>query len=106
MRCPNCGEGKLFRKYLKVQEQCPACGHENGRYPADDGPAYLTILLVGHLVIAPILLFPFVWEQHPAVVLGLLLPLLAGVSLALLPVMKGAFVGLLYAQGRERLTRS
>ena len=48
-RCPNCGKGKLFRKYLKVQQHCAACGHDNAQYPADDGPAYFTMLIVGHL---------------------------------------------------------
>lgn len=102
LRCPNCGEGRLFRRYLKVEATCPACGHDNGRYPADDGPAYITILLVGHLVIAPILLFPFVWTWHPAATLGLLLPLLAIVTLTALPFIKGGFVGLLWAQRQDR----
>ena len=107
LRCPNCGEGKLFRAYLKVRAPCSVCGNDNGRYPADDGPAYLTILLVGHLVIAPTLLFPFVWEWNPWVVAGLLLPILLGVVLAALPFIKGGFIGLLWAQAEERrLTRS
>ena len=48
LRCPNCGEGHLYRKYLKVQV-CEACGNDNTRYPADDAPPYFTILIVGHL---------------------------------------------------------
>jgi uncharacterized protein (DUF983 family) len=59
--CPACGRGKLFRRYLKVEKTCSACGHELARYPADDGPAYLTILLVGHLIVAPLFFFPVVW---------------------------------------------
>src|SRR5690242_4563380 len=42
-RCPNCGEGRLYRAYLKVVDSCVACGHELGQYRADDGPAYFTI---------------------------------------------------------------
>lgn len=97
-RCPNCGEGKLYRKYLKVKP-CDACGHDNSRYPADDGPAYVTILLVGHLVVAPLLLFPFIWEANPALVVGTTLPGLAILMLALLPVIKGAWVGFLWSKG-------
>lgn len=92
-RCPNCGEGHLFAGYLKVEPRCQACGHDNGAYKADDGPAYFTILIVGHLMIAPLLFFPFVWEWHPAVVLGLLLPALAAATLILLAFVKGAFIG-------------
>jgi uncharacterized protein (DUF983 family) len=93
LRCPHCAEGKLYRAYLKVQP-CPACGHDNTAYPADDGPAYLTILLVGHLLIAPLLLLPWIWEAHPALVIAVTLPALAAVSLLALPVIKGGFVGL------------
>ena len=35
-RCPACGEGALFGKYLKVEPTCKACGHDNGQYRADD----------------------------------------------------------------------
>ena len=54
-RCPACGKGRLYRGYLKVEDSCEACGHALGDYRADDGPAYLTILLIGHLIVAPLL---------------------------------------------------
>ncbi|MEO8114260.1 MAG: DUF983 domain-containing protein, partial [Phenylobacterium sp.] len=71
--CPACGHGKLFWKYLKVSQRCEACDHDLARYPADDGPAYLTILLVGHLVVAPMLFFPIVWRSSPIYSLPLIL---------------------------------
>ena len=102
-RCPNCGDGKLFRQYLKVQPICPACGHDNARYPADDGPAYFTILIVGHLVVAPLLFFPFIWQGNPWIVAPLtLIPLLA-LTLLLLPRIKGAFIGVLWLLGQKRI---
>jgi len=87
----------MFWAYLKVEPNCRSCGHNLARYPADDGPAYFTILLVGHLVIAPLLFLPIVWRA-PAIytVPATLIPL-ALVTLALLPRVKGAFIGLLYA---------
>jgi uncharacterized protein (DUF983 family) len=96
-RCPNCGQGKLYRKYLKVQP-CSVCGNDNVRYPADDGPAYFTILLVGHLVVAPLLLFPFIWEQPPLLVVGTVLPGLAALIMLTLPIIKGAWIGVLWAR--------
>ena len=96
LRCPNCGQGALFRKYLKVQP-CPACGNDNTRYPADDAPPYFTILLVGHLVVAPVLLLPILWRQPPELVAAVSLPILAAITLAVLPVVKGAVVGLQWA---------
>jgi len=96
MRCPNCGEGHLYRKYLKVQA-CEACGADNARYPADDAPPYFTILIVGHVVVAPLLFFPWIWQGNVWVVLGTVLPLLLAMTLACLPVVKGAVVGLHWA---------
>ncbi|HWA63086.1 MAG TPA: DUF983 domain-containing protein [Caulobacteraceae bacterium] len=96
MRCPNCGQGKLYRKYLKVQA-CPACGNDNARYPADDLPPYATILIVGHLVVGPLLFFPWIWEGNTVLVLGTVLPALLILTLAFLPVVKGAAVGLHWA---------
>lgn len=101
-RCPHCGEGKLFRSYLKVEPECRACGHELAKYPADDGPAYFTILIVGHLIVAPLLVFPVIWQASPWIMVPATLVPLALVSLLLLPLNKGWFIGLLYALGVKR----
>lgn len=101
-RCPNCGEGRLFGRYLKVEPECAICGHDNGRYRADDAPPYFTILIVGHLVIAPLLLFPWIWEAPAWLVVGTTLPLLFVLTLLLLPVVKGAVVGLHWAIDTRR----
>jgi uncharacterized protein (DUF983 family) len=92
-RCPHCGEGHLFRSYLKVNPTCPACGVDLARYPADDGPAYFTMLIVGHLVIAPLLFIPWVWQAPPAAVIPVALVFLTAVTLGFLPLVKGAFIG-------------
>jgi uncharacterized protein (DUF983 family) len=52
-RCPACGEGKLFRGYLKVERVCEACGPEYGLDRAADAPPYFTILLVLTLLLLP-----------------------------------------------------
>ena len=95
--CPNCGEGPLFYRYLKVAPACARCGHDLDQYPSDDGPAYFTILLVGHVVVAPLLLFPIIWTASPAVIVPAVLIPLAGLTMAVLPRVKGAVIGLLYA---------
>lgn len=98
-RCPSCGEGKLFRRYLKVQPRCEQCSHDLSQYRADDGPAYLTILLVGHLVVAPLLLFPIVWESSAFYSVPIILSALIALTLLVLPRVKGGWVGLMYALG-------
>ena len=96
-RCPHCDAGRLFYRYLKVCPKCEACGLDLDRYPSDDGPAYFTILLVGHLIVAPILLFPIIWQAPAAVIVpAVVIPLIA-LTLAILPFTKGAVIGLLYA---------
>jgi uncharacterized protein (DUF983 family) len=89
----------MFWRYLKVSAHCPTCDHDLARYPADDGPAYVTILLIGHLIVAPLLFFPIVWESPAIYSAPILLVTLAIVTLLALPVVKGAWVGLLYALG-------
>jgi len=97
--CPSCGDGPLFWKYLKVNGRCEACDLDLARYPADDGPAYLTILLVGHLIVAPLLFFPIVWRSPPAYSLPLILLPLALLTLLILPRVKGGWIGMMYALG-------
>jgi uncharacterized protein (DUF983 family) len=98
-RCPACGHGRLFWRYLKVNGRCEACDTDLARYPADDGPAYLTILLMGHLVVAPMLIFPIVWRANPLYSLPIILSGLAVGTLLALPRVKGGWVGLMYALG-------
>ena len=92
-RCPNCDRGPLFRGYLKVQETCPDCGHDNGQYRADDAGPYFTVLLVGHLIIGPMLFFPFIWKANIWLVLAVTLIPIAVATLVLLPLVKGAVIG-------------
>jgi uncharacterized protein (DUF983 family) len=97
--CPACGKGVLFWKYLKVNGRCECCDTDLARYPADDGPAYLTIILIGHLVVAPMLIFPIIWRSNPAYSLPLILIPLAALTLTVLPRIKGGWIGLMYSLG-------
>ena len=96
-RCPNCGAGPMLRGYLKVRDNCPVCGEALHHHRADDGPAYMTILIVGHLL-APILLFTYTkWRPEPLVMaVGFTIGTVA-LSLYLLPRLKGALVALQWA---------
>jgi uncharacterized protein (DUF983 family) len=97
-RCPKCGEGALLHSYLKVNDTCPKCGEVYTHQRADDGPAYLTILIVGHLM-APLMLYVFVeWRPEPAVMATFFTIGTALLSLVLLPRLKGAMVALQWAK--------
>ena len=96
-RCPNCGKGRLFDGYLRVRPICGACGADNDRYPADDAPPYFTILLVGHLVVAPMLLLNVIRTWPLWLSLSVFPTLVLIVTLALLPFIKGGVVGACWA---------
>ena len=100
-RCPTCGAGRLFRGYLKIEPTCAACGHDNGRYPSDDAPPYFTILIVGHLFVAPLLAIPGLWALPTAVLLGATVPAMGVATLVLLPFVKGAVVGAQWGVARN-----
>ena len=97
-RCPRCGQGQLLKSYLKVAKSCPVCKLDYSHHRADDGPAYLTILIVGHLM-APLLHFSFVkWRPEPLVLFTIFAVGCVALSLYLLPRLKGAIVGFQWAR--------
>ena len=97
-RCPNCGAGQMLRSYLKVRDTCPVCGEALHHHRADDGPAYLTILIVGH-VVAPLILYIFVrYRPDPLVLASVFSVGTVALSLYLLPRLKGMIVGIQWSQ--------
>ena len=97
-RCPNCGKGALLRGYLKVRDACPACGEDLHHHRADDGPAYLTILIVGH-VMAPLLLIAFTVWRPSALTLALSFSVFCvALSGFLRPRLKGMIVAIQWSR--------
>lgn len=97
-RCPNCGAGPMLQGYLKVRETCAVCGEDLSHQRADDGPAYLTILIVGHLL-APMLMFVFMrYRPEPATLIAIFSVGTVALSLYLLPRLKGAMVAMQWAK--------
>jgi len=92
-KCPNCGQGKLFYRYLKVNDHCPNCGEELFHHRADDAPPYLTILVTGHIVGASILAVEEFAPDLPLVYHMIAWPSLTlALSLVLLPIFKGGLI--------------
>ena len=96
-RCPCCGEGKLFRAFLKVNEICPSCGEELFHHRADDLPAYLVIVIVGHIVVPLALAIETRFSPSIMLQLAIYLPITFISSLLLLQPVKGTVVGLQWA---------
>ncbi|WP_295555147.1 DUF983 domain-containing protein [uncultured Hyphomicrobium sp.] len=96
-KCPACGKGALYGKYLKVLDTCPACGEELFHQRADDAPPYFTMVVVGHVVIGGVLVLEKAFAPPSWVHLALWMPLTVALSLVLLPRVKGTLIGLQWA---------
>ena len=97
-RCPACGQGRLLHGYTKVNDRCPCCGEEMHHHRADDFPQYLTIFVVGHVLVAALLAVDELWPDLPVSVHFLVRPSLVIIlSLWLLPVFKGGLIAYQWA---------
>ncbi len=96
-KCPRCGKGRLFASFVTTVERCEHCGEDIHHHRADDLPAYLVIVIVGHVVVGAFM------GVQAATNLSLLQHMMIWVpatllsALALLRPIKGAVVGLQWA---------
>lgn len=98
-RCPACGEGTIFSSYLKVRDTCPVCGQELFHHRADDGPAYLSILIVGHVATVLVAALWEVFRPEPIVLASAGSVFAILLALWLLPRLKGTIIAYQWARG-------
>ena len=97
-RCPKCGSGPMLKGYLQVRDACPVCNEDFHHHRADDGPAYLTIVAVGH-VMAPMLHVFYVHVvQDPFMLATIFTVGTVAASLYLLPRFKGFMIAFQWAK--------
>jgi uncharacterized protein (DUF983 family) len=95
-RCPRCGQGDLFKAYLKQVDACAVCHEEYAHIRADDAPPWLTILIVGHVVV-PLMIIADSWFLWPARLAMLVWPIVTALlALAVLPRAKGIFIAIIW----------
>jgi uncharacterized protein (DUF983 family) len=98
-KCPRCGEAKLFRKWLKSVDACASCGQDWTHHRADDLPAYIAILVTGHLL-APILIaLTLDFDLSPVTILALTIPPAVALMLGMLQPAKGAVIAVQWWHG-------
>ena len=107
-RCPQCGEGRLFDGYTTTAETCSVCGLTISEHRADDAPPYITIMIVGHLIVPLALVTERVFDPAVWVQFAVWGPLILLATLWMLPISKGAMVGLQWAHrmhgfGKDKL---
>jgi uncharacterized protein (DUF983 family) len=105
-RCPACGKGSMFRAFLKVNDACPHCGEELHHHRADDFPAYLVIVIVGHILVPIVLAVetafaPAYWVH--ALLWG---PAVLGMTLGLIQPVKGSVVAMQWFGGMHGFEQS
>jgi len=97
--CPNCGNARFFQRYLRQVENCGSCAEDFGHIRADDGPAWLTILIVGH-ILGPILLSVVPNSTWPDWVSMIVWPSVALLlALLILPRAKALFIAVIWRAG-------
>lgn len=88
----------MLKGYLQVRDTCPVCGEAMYHHRADDGPAYLTILIVGHLMAPSILIVFTAFRPEPMVLFTGFAIACVALSLYLLPRLKGLMVAFQWAR--------
>ena len=96
-KCPQCGQGALFSGYSKTNASCGVCNLDLSGHQADDAPPYLTIIIVGHILIPVALAVKQVFAPALWLQFAIWLPLIIIATFWLLPISKGAMVGLQWA---------
>lgn len=96
-RCPHCGEGRLFASFLKTVNRCEVCGEEIHHHRADDLPAYLVVVILGHIVVGAFMAVEATSTLSTWQHLAIWIPITVLSALALIRPVKGAVVGLQWA---------
>lgn len=96
-RCPRCGEGKLFRAFLKPVDTCEACGEEIFHQRADDLPPYIVIMIVGHVLLGGYMTTDLIFPASEWLHLAIWAPLCVLTAIACIQPVKGGVIGLQWA---------
>lgn len=93
-KCPACNKSKIYsNSYLKIVSKCENCHFNFSSYKTDDAPAYITIFIIGHIVVPLILLLERMSSPPSFYFQMFFWPLISIILVIwLLPKVKGAFL--------------
>ena len=103
--CPRCGEGQLFRAFLKPLDRCPACHIDWTPQCADDFPAYISIFITGHVVTPLLLYMVLATDMSIGLITGIALAVSLAMMLAVLQPAKGAVIAMQWWNGMHGFVR-
>ncbi len=98
-RCPRCGNAPVFRAYLKPVEACAHCAERFGHIHADDLPPYLTIVVVGHIIVPLFMLVDRYVSLSTWMHIAIWIPLTMVLMFYFLPRLKGASLAWMWTLG-------
>lgn len=93
-RCPNCGEGQVFRGFLTFKDRCEACGADFTIADAGDGPSFFVMFVVLIIVVPAAMITELAFRPHWVVHLLLWPPITVALSMALLRPFKATLFAL------------
>lgn len=82
--CPRCGQGRMFKSWLKIVDTCDCCGLDYRFAAPDDGPAFFSLCIIALPLIAVVVWIqvafdPPIWvhllTSAPVMIAGTLAPL-------------------------------
>lgn len=91
-RCPRCDSGRLFGKWLKPLDRCPVFTLDLTHQRADDFPAYIAMLVTGHLMAPLIIMLSLDFDLGPGAMMAIIVPLALVIMLGMLQPAKGAVI--------------
>lgn len=95
-RCPQCGNGHLLRGFITANSNCSHCTLDFAPLRADDGPAWATILITGHLAM-PFAFWLLEYESLSTnVIIAILIAIVIAMSAVILPRAKGVFMAIIW----------
>ena len=104
-RCPRCGEGSLFRAFLRPRDACACCAVDWTPQRADDFPAYVSILITGHIVTPLVMWLVLGTELGTGAITAIVVPLTMVVMLGTLQPAKGAIIAMQWWNGMHGFVR-
>ena len=87
----------MFRAFLKPVDRCSACGEDMSHQRADDAPPYITIAIVGHVLVPVMLALQLTTNFSVWTYLAMYLPATLALTLLLIQPVKGGVIGLQWA---------
>ncbi len=96
-RCPACGNGHLFRAWLKPVDQCASCGEDMHHQRSDDLPPYISIMILGHVAVGGFMMTDTVFLVPMWVHFAIWVPITILVALLTIQPIKGGVIGLQWA---------